>query len=66
MKAYPQHYRQAVRDDNGGMDLRDFFAAAALTGMLAFGDTNNRSETYLSRKSYKIADAMLEHRKEPV
>lgn len=41
---------------------RDFYAALAMAGMLAFGDTNNRSPKYLSKKAFEIADEMLEAR----
>lgn len=64
MKAYPQHYRQAVRDDNGGMDLRDYFAAMAMNGMLSFGETRSRNGKYISVVAYEIADAMIIKRKD--
>lgn len=45
-----------------GMSLRDYFAAAAITGLLA----NNMSEQFgdlmLAREAFLIADAMLQKR----
>lgn len=51
-----------VNSHNPGMSLRDYFAAKAMQGMLAFGDTQNRSGHYLAYKAYNIADKMLEER----
>jgi hypothetical protein len=53
-----------------GMSLRDYFAAAALTGMLAHstryrprpGDPVNWHEA-ISKEAYELADATLEARK---
>ena len=54
--------------DPMGMSLRDYFAAAALTGMLAdsgrterFRDTHNMDEINASW-AYELADAMLAER----
>lgn len=49
----------------GGMSLRDYFAAAALTGLLA-GQYSNGAQANLSEvpdEAFKIAEAML-HRRE--
>ncbi len=44
-----------------GMDLRDYFAAKALQGLLS--DSNVRaSEDVFATKAYAIADAMLKAR----
>ena len=46
-----------------GMSLRDWFAGAALTGMLpgeAWADTDPR---FVAQCAYNLADAMLAHRK---
>ena len=48
--------------DLGGMTLRDYFAAAALQGMLANDDCVGSFEGY-SDSAYKYADAMLERMK---
>jgi hypothetical protein len=46
-----------------GMSLRDFFAAAAIQGYLAAGNTGGWGwETHAS-KAYEIADEMLKARK---
>jgi hypothetical protein len=46
-----------------GMTLRDYFAAAALQGMIAHhGDPMNRKE--MAVRAYLSADAMLAARKE--
>jgi hypothetical protein len=44
-------------------DLRDTFAAAALTGLLAQGDDGSFSEESYARAAYRWADAMLGYRK---
>ena len=47
---------------NEGMTLRDYFAAAALQGMLS--DSNLQADYFeFSRRAYEMADAMLEARK---
>lgn len=62
--AYPAHLR-------GGMSLRDYFAAQALTGVwsLALAHLTETGETAavqpprIAAMCYEIADAMLEKRK---
>jgi len=44
------------------LTLRDQFAMAALTGMIA--DASGPDYRYIPQKAYQIADAMLEARKE--
>jgi hypothetical protein len=46
------------------LTLRDQFAMAALTGMIANPITKRIEEAGLSKIAYEIADAMLEARKE--
>ena len=48
-----------------GMELRDYFAAAAVQGILA-GATDGRHPNVweLTRDAYKVADAMLKVREE--
>lgn len=46
---------------NPGMTLRDYFAAAALQGMLANGRTPMSHESH-ARAAYLLADAMLRER----
>ena len=47
--------------DLGGMTLRDYFAAAALTGYLAASHTDGEPEEF-ANVAYIIADAMLKAR----
>jgi hypothetical protein len=62
----PQH--TGMFWDGNGMTLRDYFAAAALTGMLAtslegyFDEKGVRSPNGRARWAYAHADAMLEER----
>lgn len=66
------------KDSNGGMSLRDYFAAKAMQGIITGINTSTehnivfsdaaRNEgisqyEFVSRYSYQIADAMLEARK---
>jgi len=44
----------------GGMTLRDYFAAAALTGMMAYGPPTCRDSD--AREAYRLADVMLKAR----
>ena len=44
-------------------ELRDYFAAAALTGMLSDPGTNTINNEFLAKCSYDLADAMLKERK---
>ena len=45
-----------------GMNLRDYFAAAALQGMMAEYDPEDELENHIAKWSYKAADAMLKAR----
>ena len=49
-----------------GMSLRDYFAAKALEGILAFPGTldgdHNKSPSTVARAAYNYADAMIEAR----
>jgi hypothetical protein len=66
MKAFPLSIENNYRQD--GMDLRDYFAAKALQGLLAssnshqerFGVTSSVDD--LVRSAYTYADAMMEAR----
>jgi hypothetical protein len=57
MKAFPVIYN-AVHDE--GMDLRDYFAAKAMQGLLA-SDTHANVDEFV-RRAYEMADAMMEER----
>ena len=54
-----------VNDDSAayGMELRDYFAAAALQGILADSNVDGNAAT-LAKIAYKFADAMLKERAE--
>ena len=64
MRAFPS----AVNNyPNHGMDLRDYFAAKAMEGLLAANPTHDMDDSLvadaLANASYFIADAMMEARK---
>lgn len=46
-----------------GMTLRDYFAAAALQGLMAQVKPEDHWAEYRAKWSYEVADAMLERRK---
>ena len=48
-----------------GMDLRDYFAAKAMQGSIAFGGFHD-DETAFAKWCYETADAMMEARNEQV
>ena len=65
--AFPHHMNTATGFDvasHAGMTLRDYFAARALTGMLA--DPNVKLQNGATEKvadlAYEVADAMLKAR----
>lgn len=43
-----------------GMDLRDYFAAKAMQGMMV--DTEIPNCTHIAKESYRMADAMMKAR----
>jgi hypothetical protein len=57
VKAFPTYYYQR---DEAGMDLRDYFAAAALQGILACNYQVKEDPTTLA---YQYANEMMEARK---
>jgi len=59
--AFPLH----MHGDYGrGITIRDYFAAAALTGQLSTEQGYNAASQKIAAWSYQIADAMLAARKE--
>jgi hypothetical protein len=72
MKAFPQkypidadkphHYENNPLDT--GMDLRDYFAAKALHGLLAAEQVGEYSNEHVAEISYVIADAMMKAREQ--
>jgi hypothetical protein len=67
MKAFPTTYRNyddSISHDCTGMDLRDYFAAKALQGLL----TTVKDEQWLPQEvavvCYEVADSMMKARTE--
>ena len=58
MKAFPNMTNQQ------GMDLRDYFAAKAMQGYVSKKLIDGFDEDIISLMAYKIADAMMEARKQ--
>ena len=74
MKAFPTDRLGVIKDSRGisineaqqdGMDLRDYFAAKAMTAFLVGCDDvkDNYNEKGIAIMSYAMADAMMEERK---
>ena len=66
MKAFPN---RQLYGDTEGMDLRDYFAAKAMQGMLAnkgfiYGKTADEDDSNGAKRAYKIADAMMKAREQ--
>lgn len=67
MKAFPTAADNGHSQNQDGMDLRDYFAAKAMQGMLAnkgliYGKTADTDDANGARRAYKIADAMMKAR----
>ena len=61
--AFPMGYHpEGNSADHFGMTLRDYFAAAALQGMMAEYDPEDELEHHIAKWSYKAADAMIRAR----
>jgi hypothetical protein len=65
MKAFPildyKNGQNAFIYEHKGMDLRDYFAAKALQGLLNEAN-NNYSDQAITELAYSLADAMMEAR----
>lgn len=48
--------------EDGGMTLRDYFAAKAMLGQLSYGRCRDMSPDAIAEFSYEYADAMLSER----
>lgn len=59
--AFPNETAIQLGDDYQGMTLRDYFAAAALQGLLAGRDILMEAE-WLAAEAYQLADAMIAER----
>lgn len=73
MKAFsrqPIYYAETKTvDKQDGMDLRDYFAAKAMQGMLAskgviYNKNADEDDANGAKRAYKIADAMMKARGE--
>jgi hypothetical protein len=70
MKAFPSISKEPMDDGDGcfytpsseGMDLRDYFAAKAMLGMLT-GNLDGYILKDLALDAYDMADAMMKERK---
>ena len=62
MKNEPAFPRDHAHDGHNGMTLRDYFAAAALQGLIAANPGLTATAEFLAADAYGIADAMLEER----
>ena len=66
MKAFPQLAHWDI-DERNGMDLRDYFAAQAMVGILTMLRGGNEGlitvQESTSKYAYEWADAMMEARK---
>jgi hypothetical protein len=67
MKAFPTVNwvkQQGQLPNDEGMELRDYFAAKAMQGYVSKKLIDGFDEDVISEMSYKIADAMMEARKQ--
>lgn len=60
MKAFPNS--KYLDSHDNGMDLRDYFAAKALTGLLTEANMNYKDDA-VAELAYSLADAMMKARK---
>ncbi len=58
--AFPMSYEDA--DNQHGMTLRDYFAAAALQGLIAYPSNPDELELEFAKAAYEYADEMMEAR----
>jgi hypothetical protein len=55
MKAFPRD----LGSDQQGMDLRDYFAAKAMQGMMGAAFKENVTRDRVAEVAYKMADSMM-------
>jgi hypothetical protein len=60
--AFPRTGSDGHTQPQSGMTLRDYFAAAALQGLMAKMEPENQLEHHIAKWSYEAADAMLKVR----
>ncbi len=63
MKAFPIQ-NAALPEENHGMDLRDYFAAKAMQGLLSTVKDEEWQYDDVAAIAYGMADAMMEARKQ--
>lgn len=61
MKAFP--CGEGIKPYEYGMDLRDYFAAKALTGLLTEANMDYKDEA-ITELAYNLADAMMKRREQ--
>lgn len=61
----PAFFTPAPNQANDDKALRDYFAANALTGLLAHNASDTHSDKELATQAYHLADAMLAERDNP-
>ena len=64
MKHAPAFPTVMIGEIEGGMTLRDYFAAKAMTGLLTAEIVGEYSNEHVAEIAYRIADAMLKAREE--
>lgn len=65
--AFPGGATEESAPYNGGMSLRDYIAAQALTGIIAIAQRENFFDAEaIAQDAYKVADAMLAERAKAV
>ena len=62
--AFPYGQRNVTERFSEGMSLRDYFAAAALSGLLSNKEGYDRGYAFASEEAYHYADEMLIARKQ--
>ena len=62
--AFPYGQRHVTERFSEGMSLRDYFAAAALSGLLSNKEGYDRGYAFSSEEAYHYADEMLIARKQ--
>ena len=62
MKAFPSPHDPRTGSMQLGMELRDYFAAQAMQGMLAENGGGAAHNDDLAKSAYAIADAMMKAR----
>ena len=63
MKAFPTAADNGHKENQDGMDLRDYFAAKVLCGMSSVTGVDFGSVDDVANTCYKLADAMMKARK---